>query len=114
MMKNIIVKFGFQLRKNNNIRDMRVAILINYSHLCYYSSQRKKVRRIILKEKIADALIKLLETKTLDKITIKEIVEICNTSRQTFYYYFKDIYDIVEWIFLEKSTLILKEKFQNS
>ena len=28
MMKNIIVKFGFQLRKNNNTRDMRVVILI--------------------------------------------------------------------------------------
>lgn len=28
MMKNIIVKFGFQLRKNNNKRDMRVVILI--------------------------------------------------------------------------------------
>lgn len=27
-MKNIIVKFGFQLRKNNNKRDMRVVILI--------------------------------------------------------------------------------------
>jgi len=27
-MKNIIVKFGFQLRKNNNTRDMRVVILI--------------------------------------------------------------------------------------
>lgn len=27
-MKNIIVKFGFQLRKNNNTRYMRVVILI--------------------------------------------------------------------------------------
>lgn len=28
MMKNIIAKFGFQLIKNNNTRDMRVVILI--------------------------------------------------------------------------------------
>ncbi len=28
MMKNTIVKFGFQLRRNNNTRDMRVVILI--------------------------------------------------------------------------------------
>lgn len=28
MMKNIIAKFGFQLRKNNNTRDVRVVILI--------------------------------------------------------------------------------------
>lgn len=27
-MRNIIVKFGFQLRKNNNIRDMRVVIIL--------------------------------------------------------------------------------------
>ena len=56
-----------------------------------------------VKQQIMDSLMALLNTKRLDKITVKEIAEICNISRQTFYYYFKDIYDIARQIFSEKA-----------
>lgn len=62
-----------------------------------------------MKDKFANVLIEMLEHKTLDKITIKEIVKKCGVSRQAFYYYFNDIYDIIEWIFLTASENILKE-----
>lgn len=50
------------------------------------------------KHLLADSLKDMLAIKTIDKITVKEICENCNVNRQTFYYNFRDIYDLVEWI----------------
>lgn len=59
------------------------------------------------KEFFAESLKNMLRKKTLDHITVKDIVEDCNVSRQAFYYHFKDIYDLVEWIFLEEASAAL-------
>lgn len=59
------------------------------------------------KEMFAESLKKMLEKKALDHITVKDIVEDCNLSRQAFYYHFKDIYDLLEWIFLEEASAAL-------
>ena len=50
---------------------------------------------------LANSLKKLLQKKPLEKITIKELVEDCGVNRQTFYYNFQDIYDLLAWIFKE-------------
>jgi len=50
------------------------------------------------KQLIADTLLRLGETRGIDKITVKELVECCGISRQTFYYHFQDTLDVVEWI----------------
>ena len=50
-----------------------------------------------MKAKIAETLYELLKHKSLDKITVKELVNTCNISRQSFYYHFQDIMDVVEW-----------------
>ena len=52
---------------------------------------------------LANSLRKLLQKKFLDDITVKEIVEDCEVNRQTFYYHFQDIYDLLHW-FLEHET----------
>lgn len=59
------------------------------------------------KEAFAESLKRMLERKTLDHITVKDIVEDCGVSRQAFYYHFKDIYDLVEWIFKEEASAAL-------
>lgn len=46
---------------------------------------------------------KLLNEKPLDKITIKDIVEDCGINRNTFYYHFDDIPDLVEQILREEA-----------
>ncbi|EPY08717.1 transcriptional regulator [Paenibacillus alvei TS-15] len=51
------------------------------------------------KHALADALKDMLGTKTLDKITVKDLVEACKLNRQTFYYHFQDIYDLLGWIY---------------
>ena len=53
----------------------------------------------ITKKALAESLKKLLSKNKLNKITIKEITEDCGVNRQTFYYHFKDIYDLLEWIY---------------
>lgn len=55
------------------------------------------------KSALAASLRRLLEKKPLDDITVKEIVEDCEVNRQTFYYHFQDIYDLLRW-FLEQET----------
>ena len=52
---------------------------------------------MITKQAIAIAMQGLMSRKSLDKITVKDIVEECHITRQTFYYHFKDILDLLEW-----------------
>ena len=56
------------------------------------------------------ALKKELLTKSLDKITINELAEDCGISRMAFYYHFKDIDDLVEWVCVEDGTKALQGK----
>lgn len=51
------------------------------------------------KKEIIAAFFRLLEQKPLSKITVKSIVEECGINRNTFYYHYKDIYDLVDDIF---------------
>lgn len=50
-----------------------------------------------MKRMIAETLHELLRKKPLDKITVKELADYCHISRQTFYYHFQDIMQVVEW-----------------
>lgn len=60
------------------------------------------------KHLLAQALEDLLETKPLNKVTVKELVEKSGVNRQTFYYNFPDIYALVEWIFEERARPLLQ------
>ena len=51
-----------------------------------------------MKQMIAETLVKLLEQKSVDKITVKELVDACGISRQGFYYHFQDIMEGIEWL----------------
>lgn len=64
----------------------------------------------ITKLALEAALKKELLTKPLDKITINELAEDCGISRMAFYYHFKDIYDLVEWVCVEDGTRALQGK----
>lgn len=49
------------------------------------------------KAAIADTFMELLQEHTIDHITVKDLAEKCGINRQTFYYHFADIYDLMEW-----------------
>ena len=61
------------------------------------------------KEMLAESLMKLLARRTLDKITIQDIVDDCGYNRQTFYYHFHDIYDLIDWIFAAQTQELIEK-----
>lgn len=64
----------------------------------------------ITKRALEQSLKNLLLKKPLTKITVGDIADDCGISRMTFYYHFKDIYDLVEWSCLEDARRALDEK----
>lgn len=64
----------------------------------------------ITKRALEQSLKNLLLKKPLTKITVGDITEDCGINRMTFYYHFKDIYDLVEWSCLEDAKRALEEK----
>ena len=61
----------------------------------------------VTKRALEQSLKNLLLKKPLTKITIGDIAEDCGINRMTFYYHFKDIYDLVEWACIESATRAL-------
>lgn len=53
----------------------------------------------ITKKALAAALKELMEEKSFEKISVGDICDRCNMNRKSFYYHFKDKYDLVNWIF---------------
>lgn len=62
------------------------------------------------KDALGESLKKLIQTKRLEKITIRDLTADCNVSRAAFYYHFKDIYDLVEWVCVEDGRRALQNK----
>lgn len=50
------------------------------------------------KKAIMDAFWLLLDEKPFNKITVKDIVDLCQLNRNTFYYHFHDIPELLEYI----------------
>lgn len=55
--------------------------------------------------RIADALEFMMQTKPISKISVSDIMNQSGLSRQTFYRYFIDIYDLVNWLHSERNQL---------
>lgn len=68
------------------------------------------MKQQITKNAIKNAYISLLSTKAIDKITVRDIVDECGLTRNTFYYYYKDIYEIAEEL-LEESTYSIIDEY---
>lgn len=62
------------------------------------------------KNALEASLKKLLLHKPIDKITINDLTADCGISRMSFYYHFKDIYDLVEWVCVEDGKRALQGK----
>ena len=52
-----------------------------------------------MKYRLAEAMKNCMKKMPVEKITVKEIVAECGTTRQTFYRNFKDKYDLINWYF---------------
>ena len=62
------------------------------------------------KKAITESFLKLLSQKSFDKITIGDIVDDCGVSRNSFYYYYMDIFDLMDDVFKTETEKALKAK----
>ena len=53
---------------------------------------------------IADKMKDLMKQKPIEKIRVTEICRAAEIERPTFYYHFKDKYDLVAWIFFQSAN----------
>lgn len=62
------------------------------------------------KQQLAAALKTLMAQKSMDKITISELTAMCNIRRQSFYYHFEDIFDLLRWMFQNEAISLLRQQ----
>lgn len=60
------------------------------------------------KEALSSALKSLMTKKPLSKITVSELIKACNINRNTFYYHFQDIYDLLKWTLEQEAIEVIK------
>ena len=67
------------------------------------------------KETLADTLKILTSKKPFSKITIADITKISGFNRQTFYYHFRDKYELLQWTYEQDAASIFDENidFEN-
>ncbi len=71
-----------------------------------------ETKNYLTKQALCDALKSLLTVKNFQHITIRDITAEAGFNRQTFYYHFKDIYDLLSWGF-EQEMDLLADYLQN-
>ncbi len=64
----------------------------------------------ITKRALAQALKELLQTQNFDKISVGNICEKCGMNRKSFYYHFKDKYELVNWIYFTEFISVVRKK----
>ena len=60
------------------------------------------------KNLLSGALKKTMKGKPLSKITVSMIVSECGVNRNTFYYHFDDIYDLLKWTLEQEAVEVVK------
>ncbi|XOQ49158.1 MAG: dihydroxyacetone kinase transcriptional activator DhaS [Eubacteriales bacterium] len=64
---------------------------------------------LITKNAIAASIKELMRKKPLEKISVSDIMQNSKINRQTFYYHFKDKYDLVDWIYYNEVVSALTQ-----
>lgn len=71
------------------------------------------------KKAILESFLTLCAKKPIEKITVRDVVDDCGINRNTFYYYFEDIYAVLAYVLTEQmkdlpqgpASLIVREAF---
>ena len=63
----------------------------------------------ITRKAIMDSTFKLASKRPLNKIKVRDIVNDCGLTRNTFYYYFRDVYDVLDIALCEKISKVTTE-----
>lgn len=66
----------------------------------------------LTKRALAESLKCCMSQKPLNKVSVREITESCGLNRQTFYYHFQDIYELLEWMINQEIVSVIGESDQ--
>ena len=66
------------------------------------------MKRKTTKEILAESFRELAESKSVDRISVQEIVDNCDYSTATFYRHFKDKYDLIAWAYTTDTRKIME------
>ena len=58
---------------------------------------------------LSAALKAQMEHKPLRKITVNDLIGMCDLNRKTFYYHFTDIYDLLKWTLEQEAVEVVKQ-----
>ncbi|MDR6777090.1 MULTISPECIES: TetR/AcrR family transcriptional regulator C-terminal domain-containing protein [Paenibacillus] len=67
------------------------------------------IRKTTPKELLAESLIDLAKIHPIQSITVTDITDNCQVSRQMFYYHFSSKYDLISWIYSDKADKIIEQ-----
>lgn len=65
-----------------------------------------------MKNIISSTFVSMVKQKGIDKITVKALIDACNISRQTFYYHFQDIMEVIEWSMEQAARAMLEQSLR--
>ena len=60
------------------------------------------------KKAIAESFLQLLNERPFDKISVVDIAEKCGINRNTFYYYYTDVFALVDDVFRMRPAVIIR------
>lgn len=67
----------------------------------------------LTKKALSKALMEMLNDKPFDKIKVQDLTSMCGLTRNTFYYHFKDIYDLLSYTFVYEFSKLEKQYNEN-
>lgn len=76
--------------------------LYAFAGLSHYNRKDEKMSQFT-KKAIMDSFVELAQSIPMDKITIKQVSDNCGINRNTFYYYYQDLYALKEEIIYVKA-----------
>ncbi len=65
-----------------------------------------------MKNIISTTFVSMVKQRGIDKITVKALIDECNISRQTFYYHFRDIMEVIEWSMERAARAMLEHSLE--
>ncbi len=66
------------------------------------------------KKALASALKELMQTVPFSKISIGDICNVCEMNRKSFYYHFKDKYDLINWIYTSEFVVGIQNRIYDN
>lgn len=102
--------FMGQTLQENDFVPMGAITLLDNTGILQFGRRKTMADSNITKHALAMALRELMTELPFEKINVAHICERCGMNRKSFYYHFKDKYDLVNWIFDTEIIFLVRDE----